>query len=412
MKAAIVAVGSELLGSVRLDTNSLWLTSRLEAAGIPVVRKACVGDDSEEIQAELASALGRAPIVIFTGGLGPTADDLTKECVAEFFKRRLIPDPALLEVLRSRFARREIAMPAINEKQAHAIEGARSLPNPRGSAPGVWLEEGGRSVILLPGVPREMKGMFEEEVWPELQRRSTGGRRFRRVLKIAGMGESSVEEKVQPVYRAWPDHRFTILASPGEVQLHLESGGGEAEAIFALDRQTEQIEAALPGKIFGRDEETLEAVVGRLLLERRSTLAVAESCTGGGLAARVTEVPGSSDYFLGGVVAYSNDLKRELLGVSRETLDRFGAVSEETAREMAQGARERLGSDIALSTTGVAGPGGGSEEKPVGTVWIALSRAGFAPRARLLRLPGDRALVRAWSVISALEMLRRDLVGE
>jgi nicotinamide-nucleotide amidase len=412
MRAAIIAVGSELLGPVRLDTNSLWLTSRLESTGIPVARKACVGDDREEILAELAAARGRASLIVFTGGLGPTADDLTKEAVAEFFGRRLVPDAALLETLRSRFARRGIVMPAINEKQAHAIEGARSLPNPRGSAPGVWLEEGGHVVVLLPGVPPEMKGMFEEEVLPELLRRSKGGRRFRRVLKIAAMGESAVEEKVQPVYRFWPDHRFTILASPGEVQLHLESGGEEAEAVDVLDRQTADFESVLPGRIFGRDEETLESAVGALLRKNGLTLAVAESCTGGGLASRLTEEPGSSDYFRGGVVAYSNDLKRDLLGVGRETLEKFGAVSGEVASEMAEGALERLGSDLALSTTGIAGPGGGSEDKPVGTVWLALSRRGAAPRTALLRLPGGRSIVRIWSVISALEMLRRELIGE
>ncbi len=411
VKAAIIAVGSELLGTTRLDTNSLWLTERLESIGIPVVRKASVIDDAGEIHAELATALSRAGIVVATGGLGPTADDLTKEAVAEYFGRPLRLDPEQLETLRARFALRGIEMPAINEKQAYAVEGARVLKNPRGSAPGVWLEEGDSVVVLLPGVPKEMRGMFEEEVLPDLSRRFGAGPRHRRVLKIAAMGESAIEDRVKPVYDKWPDHAFTILGSPGEVQLHLSAAGAEPEARRVLDAQSLDFEGALPGRIYGRDGETLEQVVGERLRRAGKTLSLAESCTGGLVAERLTEVPGSSDYFLGGVVSYSDGAKVDLLGVSPSTIESHGAVSEETAREMAQGARRRFGSDCALAITGIAGPAGGTPEKPVGTVWLALAGIDAGVETKRLRVPGDRQTIRAWTCAAALEMLRSRLGG-
>jgi nicotinamide-nucleotide amidase len=263
-------------------------------------------------------------------------------------------------------------------------------------------------VACLPGVPAEMKLMFDDHVLPELARRFPGAPRSRRILKIAAMGESVVEERVAPVYAKWPDHAFTILASVGEVQLHLSAAGSEEEARAVLDAQTADFEAALPGRIYGRDAETLEGVVGGLLRERGATIATAESCTGGLIAARLTETPGSSDYFRGGLVAYANDVKSDDLGVSAATLAEHGAVSEETALEMAAGARQRFAVDHAISATGIAGPGGGTPEKPVGTVWIAVAGPGGA-RARLLRPPGDRALIRGWTVASALDLARETL---
>lgn len=411
-RAALIAVGSELLGPDRSDTNSLWLSGRLQSAGIAVVRKACVGDEPAEIGEELRLALARAPLVVLTGGLGPTDDDRTREAVAGALGRELLPDEGLREGLRARFARRGVPMPAINERQAMVIEGARVLPNPRGSAPGLWLEEGERAVILLPGVPAEMRGMFDDAVFAEVSRRFGGAGRHRRVLKIAAMGESAVEEKAQAVYARWQGYEFTILSSIGEVQLHLFARGDRGEAERILDEQTRDFEAALPGRIYGRDEETLEGVVGSLLKSRGKTLALAESCTGGLLGQRITSVAGSSDYFRGGVVAYANDVKESLLGVRADSLARHGAVSEEVAREMAEGARRRLGADLALAVTGVAGPGGGTEEKPVGTVWLALASDGGAVRTRGLRLPGGREHVRGWSAAAGLEMLRRELQGD
>ena len=411
LKAAVIAVGTELLGTTRLDTNSLWLTERLESIGITVSRKASVGDDPAEIHAELATSLARARIVLVTGGLGPTGDDLTKEAVAEYLGRALALDPELLETLRSRFARRGIEMPAINEKQAYAIEGARMLRNPRGSAPGAWIDEGESVIVLLPGVPKEMRGMFEDEVFPELSRRFGAAARYRRVLKIAAMGESVIEDRVRAVYEKWPDHSFTILGSPGEVQLHLSTSGNEEQATLVLDAQSLDFEGALPGKIYGRDTQTLEEVVGLLLRRAGKTLSVAESCTGGLVSERLTEVPGSSDYFLGGIVPYSDDAKVELLGVDPSTLAAHGAVSAETAREMAEGVLRRFETDYSIAITGIAGPGGGTPDKPVGTVWIGLAERSRETETKLLRVPGDRQTVRSWTCAASLEMLRLRLDG-
>lgn len=410
-RAALIAVGSELLGPDRVDTNSLWLARQLESAGIAVVRKACVGDDPREIAEELGIALSRASLVIATGGLGPTDDDRTREAVASALGLRLRLDEGLREAIRARFERRGLPMPAINERQAMVVEGARVLANPRGSAPGLWLDQGERALVLLPGVPQEMKGMFDDSVLPEAARRFGGPRLQRRVLKIAAMSESVVEESARSVYARWPDFVFTILSTVGEVQIHLIARGGEEEAGKVLEAQTRDFEAALPGKIFGRDEQTLEGVVGELLRARNRSLAVAESCTGGLLGARLTEVAGSSDYFRGGVIAYADSVKESLLGVPRDTLERHGAVSEEVARQMAEGARDRLEADFALAVTGVAGPGGGTQDKPTGTVWIALAERNAETQARRLRLPGGRAMVRAWSGAVALEMMRQRLAG-
>lgn len=409
-RAALIAVGSELLGTLRTDTNSLWLTEKLEAIGIPVVRKVCVGDSREEISSLLTAVASRASLVLLTGGLGPTDDDVTREAVAQFLGRRLLMDDESLSVLRARFERRGIEMPSINEKQALVIEGSRPLPNPLGSAPGAWVEDNGHIIALMPGVPAEMRKMFEEQIFPELSRRFGSAGRHHRVLRIAAMGESAVEERVRGVYARWPGYDFTILASVGEVQLHLTAGGEITEARETLDSQTRDFEKALPGGIFGADGETLESVVGSLLRRTGKTVAVAESCTGGGLAERLTRVAGASDYFLGGVVSYSDEVKKSLLAVPEETLARFGAVSEQTALAMAVGARERFGADFALATTGIAGPAGATPEKPVGMVWIALAAKDGPARAKVLRLPGNRAMVRGWAGAAALEMLRRRLL--
>jgi nicotinamide-nucleotide amidase len=406
VKAAIIAVGSELLGASRSDTNSLWLAGRLEEAGIALARKSCIGDDLAAIAAELRESSRRAPVVLVTGGLGPTADDLTREAVAEFAGRALAIDPGILEDIRGRFARRGIAMPSINEKQALVVEGSRPLVNPRGSAPGIWLETEEGVVVCLPGVPAEMKRMFDELALPEIARRFGGPPRRRRVLKVAAMGESAVEERVMPVYEKWSGHAFTILASVGEVQLHLAAQGTTEEADRVLDAQTADFQRALAGRVYGRDEQTLEEMVGVRLREIGATVATAESCTGGLIAQRITAIAGSSDYFLGSVVAYADAVKTTFLGVRPETLEAHGAVSEETAREMADGARARFGADFALASTGIAGPGGGTPEKPVGTVWIALASSGGPTRARKLRPPGDRATIRGWTAAAALEMLR------
>jgi nicotinamide-nucleotide amidase len=409
--ASILAVGSELLGTTRLDTNSLFLTGELESLGFSVVRKVCVGDGWDDITQEVGFALGRASLLVITGGLGPTADDRTKEVVAQLLGRPLVRDEALLLGLKERFRRRGIEMPEVNLKQADAIEGAVVLGNARGSAPGYLVEAAGRSIVLLPGVPHEMKGMWTESVRPHLTRGDDGCGLHRRVLKIAGLPESLVEQTVKPVYAAQPDCPMTILASPGEIQLHFASRGTATQAALLLDRIENDFRKALGSEVFGRDEETLEGVVGDLLRSRAQTLALAESCTGGLLAGRLTDVGGSSDYFLGAAVTYANSAKSELVGVDPATLERFGAVSEETAREMALGARRRFGSTIGLSVTGIAGPGGGTPDKPVGTVHLALDSSDGSHLHRKYLLPGDRAMFRRWTTAMALSLLRHHLIS-
>lgn len=409
--ASLLAVGSELLGTDRLDTNSLHLTGELATMGVRVVRKACVGDSLEYLKGEIETALAKAPLLVVTGGLGPTDDDRTKEALAAVLGRTLVRDEEILDRLRERFRKRGFEMPAVNAKQADVIEGATVLPNRWGSAPGYLVEAGDRTVVLLPGVPREMRGMWAEEAAPRLSRDGVRPGLFFRRLKIAGMAESVVEEIVKPVYAAHPDVAFTILASPGEILLQFAVPGGRDDATAQLDRLEADFRKVLGTEIFGRDEETLEGVVGDLLRARAQTLALAESCTGGTLAGRLTEIAGSSDYFLGAAVTYANSAKVDLVGVDPATLDRHGAVSEETAREMALGARRRFGSSIGLSITGIAGPGGGTPEKPVGTVHVALDAADGRRAHRKLMLPGDRSLVRRWTTSVALTLVRLHLLS-
>ncbi len=409
--ASILAVGSELLGTTRLDTNSLFLTGELEAMGVSVVRKVCVGDEWGELEAEMGLALDRAPLLVVSGGLGPTADDRTKEVLAKVLGRPLVRDEAILARLKERFRRRGFEMPRVNEKQADVIQGAVVLANRRGSAPGFLVEAAGRTVVLLPGVPEEMRAMWEEEAAPRLGRVYGAAGVHRRVLKVGGLPESLVEERVRPVYLAHPDVPVTILARSGEVQLHFAARGTRAEAEKLLDRIEGDFRKALGADLFGRDDETLEGAVGGLLRAAGETLALAESCTGGLLAGRLTDVAGSSDYFLGSAVTYANSAKADLLSVSPATLERFGAVSEETAREMAIGARRRFGATIGLAVTGIAGPGGGTPEKPVGTVHLALDASDGARLHRRHVFPGDRGMVRRWTTSVALVMLRQHLTS-
>ena len=405
--ASILAVGSELLGTTRLDTNSLFLTGELEAIGVSVVRKACVGDGWDDLRAELSFALERAPLLVVTGGLGPTEDDRTKEAVAALLGRRLVRDGAILERLRERFRKRGREMPEVNAKQADVVEGAVVLPNRRGTAPAYLIEAAGKTIVLLPGVPWEMKAIFVESVVPHLTRGGTPPGVHRRVLKVVGLGESAVEELVRPVYEAHRGNDVTILAAaPGEVQLHFATLGRLEEAKKVLDALEADFRGAIGPALFGRDDETLEGVVGGLLRDAGLTVALAESCTGGMVASRLTDVAGSSAYFLGGAVTYANDAKVSIVGVSQEMLGRHGAVSEEVAREMASGARRLFGASAGVGITGVAGPGGGTPEKPVGTIHVALDSADGATRHERLVLPGDRSMVRRWTTSAALAMIR------
>lgn len=411
MKAAILAVGSELLGTVRLDTNSLRLTAVLDRSGVELRQKAVAGDSVEEIAALLTGMLARVDLVLVTGGLGPTADDITREATAQALGRGLSFDQGVLDRIERRFAALGIRMPEVNRRQAQVIEGAALIPNSRGTAPGMRLDQDGRTVFLFPGVPTELEGMIASDLEPWLAARSGGIGRETAVLKVACLPESTVEERIAPAYDEFGREWITILAKPGEIRLEATAAGPEPERRERLAAMVARLAALAGEAVFTtRDEDTLESVVGDLLRAAGATLTAAESCTGGLLSERVTRVPGSSEYFLGGAVTYTNELKTALVGVPAELLAAHGAVSEPVARAMAEGVRRAFGSDYGVGITGVAGPGGGSEAKPVGTVHIAVAgpRDGEVEH-RKVRFPGDRERVRWQSAQLGLEMLRRRL---
>jgi competence/damage-inducible protein CinA-like protein len=407
MNAEIIAVGSELLTPYRQDTNSLWLTDALNRLGIRIIHKSVVGDSPAEMHSTFGHALGRSQLVIACGGLGPTDDDRTRQTVADLLDRKLRLDENIVREIEERFRRFARAMPEINKRQAMVPEGATVLPNPNGTAPGLWLESDGRIVILLPGVPSEMKSIFEAQVRQRLERVSSDERLFTRDLRITGLGESDVETRVRPLYELYPDTETTILASPGAVQLHPRIWSrNAAHAEKLLDEITQRMALALGEHLYSMHGETLEEVVARILTENRATIAVAESCTGGMLAERLTNLGGSSTYFLGGVVCYSNDLKTSMVGVPKELIEAKGAVSSEVALALADGIRKRTGATIGVGITGIAGPGGGTPEKPVGLVHIGLADE-RGPRERAYRYPGNRERIRNFATQSALDAVRR-----
>jgi len=414
MKAAIVAVGSELLGPERLDTNSLRLTTLLDRHGVELRRKAVVGDSIEELAGELRAQVARVELILVTGGLGPTADDVTREAVAEALGRELVFHPDIVEGIERRFAAYGRRMPEVNRRQAFLVAGAEPIENSRGTAPGQILTEGSCTLFLFPGVPTELEGMILSHLEPWLAARSGGEGRETVVLKIASLPESEVEERIRPAYDEFGREAITILAKPGEIRLLATAQGAEAPRRDRLRAMRARLAALAGDAVFAQsEEETLDGVVGALLKAAGKTLTAAESCTGGLLSERITAIAGSSDYFLGGAVTYSNELKTQLVGVPEALLATHGAVSEPVARAMAEGVRSALGSDYGIGITGVAGPGGGSEEKPVGTVHIALAGPGSRPvEHRKVRFPGDRERVRWQSAQLALELLRRRLIGE
>ena len=406
MKAEIIAVGSEMLTPDKIDTNSLFLTEELNKLGIEIVRKTVVGDDRALLLEAFRDAVNRVPLTIASGGLGPTEDDLTRETVAELLGRKLVRNDAIVRAIEARFRSFGRQMPDTNVRQAMVPEGAEPLDNPRGTAPGLWLEDRDRTIALLPGPPRELKPMFREQVLPRLQRRISSVRMYHRELRVTGLGESHVDSLAGPVYTRYPEVQTTVLASPGEVQIHLRvwtADSAHADALFAdIERG---LDLALTDRIFSRDSSPLEEVVAQELLKQNATIASAESCTGGLFAERLTTIAGSSAYFLGGVVCYSNEMKTAWADVPPEVIATKGAVSSEVAIALADGIRRCVGSTLGVGITGIAGPGGGSEEKPVGTVHIALASA-TGMRERALRFPGDREMIRMQASQAALDMVR------
>jgi nicotinamide-nucleotide amidase len=411
MNAEIIAVGSEMLTPSRVDTNSLYLTGELNRLGVEVVAKCVIGDDRERLADTVRRALSRSAVVILSGGLGPTEDDITREAVAQALDRKLIYHSEIADALAERFARARRKMAEINKRQAFIVEGASILANDRGTAPGQWIEESGGVTMLLPGPPHELISMFERQCVPRLQRIVPPLAISTLFLRVTGMPESDLDQLIAPVYTKYTNPVTTILAANGDLQIHLRARSSSvAEADGLLAEVGGPIEALLGDFLYSRNGDPLEVVVGQMLRQAHATVAVAESCTGGLLGARFTSTPGSSDYFLGGFLTYSNTMKTELLGVSRETLEQHGAVSRETAEAMATGARRRTGATYAISVTGVAGPDGGGEAAPVGTVYVGIADGGGVHVTQRQFL-GDRERIRIFTAQMALDLLRRRMIG-
>ncbi len=414
VNAEIIAIGSELLTPFRKDTNSLYLTEKLNQLGVAVKFKTVVGDDRADLVATAQHALFRSDIVLFMGGLGPTEDDLTREAVAEALGLDLRRDPEVLRKIEERFASFGRKMTPNNAKQADVITGGIVLPNRNGTAPGQWIsgkyEGRERIVILLPGPPSELKPLFDEQCFERLRAKLPPAFIATRVLKVAMLGESAVDARVAPIYTRYSDIQTTILAGAGDIQFNLLKQSDSLEAAEArVDELAGLIEDELGDALYSSKGESIEQIVGYYLQMRNATLAVAESCTGGMVSARITSVPGSSRYFLGGAIVYSNELKTQFADVPASVIAKHGAVSSETAAAMAEGIREKTGATLGLSITGIAGPGGGTAEKPVGLVYLAVAgERGTEVVER--RFPGDRHRVQTIATQQALDLVRRRLM--
>jgi nicotinamide-nucleotide amidase len=412
--AEIIAVGSELLTHERVDTNSLFVTEQLNVLGVEVRRKVVIGDDRARLAAAIRDALSNAEIVVLSGGLGPTEDDLTRDAVADALGRKLIFSQEICDQIEERFRRFQRKMAEINKRQAYLIEGAAALDNPRGTAPGQWIEThinaAGRIVMLLPGPPGELKPMFMHQCVPRLTQFLPPQVIRVRQFRVAGMGESDLDQLIAPVYTKYTNPATTILAGAGDIHVNLRARGEtEEEVERLLNEVCPPIEALLGDRIYSRNGDSLETVVGEFLRKRKATLSAAESCTGGLFGQRVTSIPGSSDYFVGGFITYSAEMKTALLGVDPALIEAHTPVSDEVARAMAKGARAKTGSTYAISITGEAGPQS-STGLPPGTIFL-----GFASEegtdSRKLHLPGDRNRVRNLAAQSALDFVRRELMA-
>ncbi|MEE9442744.1 MAG: competence/damage-inducible protein A [candidate division Zixibacteria bacterium] len=411
MVVEIITIGDELLYGSRIDTNSAFLGQRLDSIGLDIKYKSSTGDKMDQLVEAINLGLRRANVVITTGGLGPTDDDITKKAICKVFKRNLIFHEDILTSLQKRFADRDLKMPAINQNQALLPQGARFLANKTGSALGIVIEERGKFFCAMPGVPIEMRTMTDEELLPMLQGQMGNLIIRRHRMRTTGIIESALAEKIRPALNFAEGVSLAYLPSYKGVDLCIKGSGTIAEEVESGVRLlADGIRARADKYIYTEDDRELEEVIGQILTEKGMTLAVAESCTGGLLGARITSVPGSSNYFPGGVIAYANDVKINKLGVPRDVLERFGAVSAETAKAMASGLVKLFGADMGVSITGIAGPGGGTEEKPVGTVFIGLA-AGERVHYRKFNLSLDREINRERAVATALNMVRKELLG-
>jgi len=412
--AEIIAVGSEMLTPTRQDTNSLYLTDRLNQGGINVAFKTVVGDNREHLVSVARTAISRSDVSIFMGGLGPTEDDLTREAVADALGVELKRDHEIVTAMYKRFAERRLQMPENNARQADILRGATVLPNSRGTAPGQWLQIEFESkpciVILLPGPPHELQTMWEKQCEARLREVAPPAAIATRVLKTAMLPESAADARTAPIYKKHPEIETTVLSGQGQVEFHLRATAATQEdAQAAVDRLAGELEDELGDAVFSSTGESLEEIVGYYLQMRNAKLAVAESCTGGMIAERITSVAGSSRYFLGGAVVYSNDLKTLFADIPPLMIEAHGAVSKEVALALAENIREICNADIGVGVTGIAGPGGGTEEKPVGLVWIAVTN-GHEQEVLQRRFPGDRERIRRWASQQALDLVRRMLM--
>jgi competence/damage-inducible protein CinA-like protein len=404
IRAEIIAIGSELLTPFRTDTNSLYLTRSLEENGIKVVAKTVIGDEIDHLVAAFANAFERADVIICSGGLGPTIDDLTRDALCEFLNIPMHLDPEILHQIEERFKFFGRKMPETNRKQAMVPEGATSLPNHHGSAPGIYLEARGKQIFLLPGPPNELDPMWQQYALPLLRKERPYQRK---IFRIAMLPESQVDEMLKPVTDSLREVQYTILAAPTEIEVHLLAPESSADELISACAEVRSI---LGNWIYAEDLESLEAAVGKLLKQLRRKVAIAESCTGGLLAERITNVSGSSNYFEYGLVPYANEAKIKLLNVPAELMDAHGAVSEPVARAMAEGIRKIANADYGLSITGIAGPDGGSAEKPVGTVFIGLADAEQTV-VKEYHFLGTRQRIRFSSTQAALNLLRMKLLA-
>tara|TARA_B100001123_G_C15339884_1_gene1034396 strand:+ start:3772 stop:5091 length:1320 start_codon:yes stop_codon:yes gene_type:complete len=415
IKAIIVAVGSELLTPSRTDTNSLFITDELNAIGVDVVSKIIVGDNRKELATVVGEALARADILVVTGGLGPTDDDVTREVVADVLGLTLRERPEIMDHIQKKFSTRGWTMPEINRRQAMVPDGAEVIQNPNGTAPGLWIKDGKKPTLLLPGPPRELKPMFIQFAREKLCAMSGGEPLVRRIVRIAGLPESHAEELLRPLYLEWeqstPPVTVTILAALGQIELHLSARASQRSvAIEVIDEAVKRVTSVLGNDVYSTDGLKLEAIVGELLVQRGFRIAVAESCTGGLISSRLTDVPGSSRYVDQGIVSYSNEAKSSLLAVPEVLISSKGAVSSSVALAMAQGIRIRAGVHVGVGVTGIAGPDGGSVAKPVGTVAFAVVLPDRS-ETRVAQFVGERALVKSQASQAALDMIRRLLLG-
>ncbi|GMT44381.1 MAG: CinA-like protein [bacterium] len=412
MKAEIINIGDELLIGQVVNTNASWMAAQLNKAGVSVVQTTTIADDAEAIKNTLDQAFKRAGVVLISGGLGPTKDDITKKALAEYFDSKLIFHEPAFEQVKKIFAARKFPVTEVNRQQAMIPEKCKPLFNKNGTAPGMWFEQDGKVAVSMPGVPFEMKAMMEEQVIPAIISHFRMDAIVNKTIMTTGMPESMLSEKIKMWENNLPSHiKLAYLPQPGIVRLRLSGRGKGRQKLEAeVNEQVESLKMLIPEIIFGFDEVSLEEVIGQLLLKNKKTVSTAESCTGGYIAHLITGIPGSSDYFEGSVISYSNRIKSELLGVRPETLEKHGAVSREVVTEMAEGARKKLKTDYCLAVSGIAGPDGGTEEKPVGTVWLALTGSGDT-EARLFHFGEHRGRNIRRSALAALNMLRLRLEG-